>query len=302
MERPRLTRHAVLAAGCLWLVAGCDDGGPDGADIVVDSPDLVLIEPGTFTMGSPASELGRDANDEIEHQVTLTSSFYLQETEVTQGQWRSAMGVDPSTFTTCGDDCPADNLTWWDALAYANTLSRVEELPECYTLQGCTGTPGQGLICSGVMVNAALGSPVGCSGYRLPTESEWEYAYRGGTTTAFFNGGITTTDCGIDANLFAIGWYCGNSADVTHRVAQKPANPLGLYDMSGNVYDWCWDWYGAYPGTATDPIGPTTGTDRVLRGGSWGSEVEWSRAAWRHAWEPSSPTPHFGARLARTAP
>lgn len=300
--------------GVILVLAACGRGGGRGGDGDIDGGgggaidggggqvgDVVVIEPGTFTMGSPDGELGRDPGDEIQHDVTISTSFILETHEVTQMDWRARFGNNPSMSPGC-DDCPVDSVSWWDALAYANARSAVDGQAECYTLTGCTGSPGDGLVCTGVTVNATAGNPLACEGYRLPTESEWEYAYRAGTATAFHNGGISATGCAADANLDAIGWYCGNAGGATHPVAQKTPNAWGLYDMSGNLYDWCWDWYGPYPGTTADPTGAEAGTVRVLRGGSWESEAEYSRAAFRHAFDPNVAGPHFGIRLARSEP
>ena len=195
-----------------------------------------LIPAGTFTMGSPTDELGRYSS-ETQHQVTLTQSYYMQTTEVTQGQWRSVMGSNPSYFSSCGDNCPVEYVSWDDIQSFLTVMNQRGE-----------GT------------------------YRLPTEAEWEYAARSGSTTAFANGGISVLYCEYDPNLNAMGWYCYNSSETTHPVAQKQANAWGLYDMHGNVWEWCQDWYGSYPtSVVTDPTGPTSGSYRVLRGGSWGN-------------------------------
>ncbi|MBI5545050.1 MAG: formylglycine-generating enzyme family protein, partial [Deltaproteobacteria bacterium] len=265
------------------------------------SEGFVWIAPRTFMMGSPSSELGRSGMEE-QHQVTLTRGFYLQEKEVTQGQWQALMGNNPSTFSSCGTDCPVERVNWWEALAYANAVSTSHGLAECYTLTGCTRTPGNDMECSGVTVNAAGGDPYQCVGYRLPMEAEWEYACRAGTTTALYNGGITATGCNMDANLDAIGWYCGNAGNTTHRVGQKAANGWGLFDMSGNVSEWCWDWWGSFPGAVIDPAGPGAGTSRVDRGGSWSSYAQSARAANRHPDDPGSRYYFRGLRLARSLP
>jgi formylglycine-generating enzyme required for sulfatase activity len=197
-----------------------------------------LILPGTYTMGSPEVESGH-SGDEIQHQVTLTQPFYLQTTEVTQGQWEAVMGNNPSYFTDCGNDCPVEQVSWEDAQDFIAALNDLGE-----------GT------------------------YRLPTEAEWEYAARAGSTTAFANGDFSLN------NLDAMGWYDGNSGDTTHTVAQKQPNAWGLYDMHGNVLEWCQDRYGNYPsGSVTDPQGPSSGSARVVRGGCWGSHAEYCSSA-----------------------
>jgi len=151
---------------------------------------FVYMPPGTFTMGSPPGELGRDS-DEIQHRVTLSEGFYMQTTEVTQGQWRSIMGTNSSYFENCGDSCPVDEVSWEDCQEFIRRLNQKEKSNK----------------------------------YRLPTEAEWEYACRAGNTTAFANGDITETGCGYDPNLAAMGWYCGNSGKKTHPVAQKNPTP-----------------------------------------------------------------------------
>jgi formylglycine-generating enzyme required for sulfatase activity len=248
-------------------------------------------------MGSPSGELGR-STDETQHAVTLTRAYLLSRTEVTQGQWESVMNTDPSLLDN--PNLPVVDVTWWDALEYANRVSASEGLAACYSLTGCTGTPGSGFSCTGVTVTASGGNPLLCAGYRLPTESEWEYAYRAGTTTAFYNGGITDPDCD-DPKLDEIGWYCGNSSGAAV-VGQKLPNAWGLYDMAGNVWEWCWDWYGTYPGAVSDPPGPPTGSNRVLRGGSFSNAASLARAARRDFDVPSNRFSDLGFRLARTAP
>ena len=155
-----------------------------------------LIPAGTFTMGSPENELGR-SSDETSHQVTLSNQFYIQTKEVTQGQWEKVMGSNPSHFSNCGTDCPVETVSWNDIQQFITLLN----------------AKGEGT-------------------YRLPTEAEWEYACRAGSTTAFPNGDIINTKCN-EPILNVIGWYCGNSDDTTHPVAQKQPNAWGLSDMNG---------------------------------------------------------------------
>jgi formylglycine-generating enzyme required for sulfatase activity len=227
---------------------------------------FVYIEPGSYTMGSPSTEAGRDSN-ETQHQVTLTKGYYMQTTEVTQGQWKAVMGSNPSYFGSCGDDCPVEDVSWTEAQAFITALNEKEQTNK----------------------------------YRLPTEAEWEYAARAGSTTAFANGGISETGCGLDINLDAMGWYCGNANSKTHPVAQKGANAWGLYDMHGNVWEWCNDWYGSYPANdVTDPVGAAEGSTRVLRGGGWGTYARYCRSAGRDLYGPGYRYSFIGLRLSRT--
>lgn len=273
---------------------------PDGS--TVTWPPLAgfeLLYPGSFTMGSPPDEPTRDEN-ERRVEVTITRPFYLKETPVTQGEWLSLMGNNPSSFSGCGAECPVERVNWWDAVAYCNALSRAEGLEECYTLTACSGTPGETDFSCGGVAFAGLS----CHGYRLPTEAEWEYAYRAETTTAYYSGPLQETDCEtLDANLDTIGWYCGNSADQPHPVALKEPNAWGLYDMAGNVWEWTGDWYGPYPeGPVADPEGPSSATSRVFRGGSFYDFPGLCRAAARNARAPGGHFFTVGFRPARTLP
>ena len=210
---------------------------------------LVQIPAGTFMMGSPTGEKDR-FDDETQHQVTLSKPFSMGRTEVTQGQWKKVMGTEPwkgMQYVQEGDDYPATYISWNDAVEFCKKLS---------ILEGKT--------------------------YRLPTEAEWEYACRGGTKTAFSFGDN-------EAELGKYAWFRGNAWDIdekyAHRVAQKQANPFGLYDMHGNVWEWCsdYDGYGDYPsGLRTDPEGPRSGSSRVVRGGSWYFGPYHVRSAYRN--------------------
>jgi formylglycine-generating enzyme required for sulfatase activity len=231
------------------------------------SMEFVYLPPGTFMMGSPSNELGRE-NDEKQHRVTLTKGFYIQTSEVTQGQWKAVMGNNPSWFNTCGDNCPVEDISWNDVQNFIRKLNLRE----------------------------------GGNCYRLPTEAEWEYAARAGSPTAFANGGITKTGCAHDTNLDAMGWYCGNSKDKTHSVAQKKANAWGLYDMHGNVWEWCQDWYGNYTsGAVTNPTGASSGSYRVSRGGcySFSFDARSCRSAKRGRSRPSNRLDFVGFRLVK---
>ncbi len=221
------------------------------------SMDFVYIQPGTFMMGSPNSESIRD-RDERHHKVTLTRGYYLQTTEVTQGQWRQVMGSNPSNFKRCGDDCPVERVSWDDAQTFIQKLNQKESTDK----------------------------------YRLPTEAEWEYAARAGST-GWYGFGDSTRLLGNYA------WYESNSGQQTHAVGQKRANAWGLYDIHGNVLEWCQDWYGHYPtGSVTDPKGPSSGVLRVYRGGGWDARSIYCRSADRSRGAPDSRGYDLGLRLA----
>jgi formylglycine-generating enzyme required for sulfatase activity len=221
------------------------------------------IPAANFVMGSCEKEPGRDG-DETQHEVIITNPFYIQTTEVTQGQWKALMGTNPSYAASCGDECPVENVSWFMVHQFIEELNRMEN---AYT-------------------------------YRLPTEAEWEYAARGKNSFSFANGEITDINCGDDPNLRMMGWYCGNSENKLHPVAQKNPNIWGLYDMHGNVWEWCEDWYGEYPKEAvTDPVGPDTGTYHVKRGGCFSAYARNCRSASRYYGLPSSTSDNIGFRL-----
>ena len=213
--------------------------------------DLVLIPAGTFMMGSPENEKGRYDN-ETQHEVTLTKPFYMGKYAVTQEQWEAVMGNNPSGDK--GPKLPVTDVSWNDCQEFIKKLNE--------------NTNG---------------------GYRLPTEAEWEYACRAGTTTAYsYGASLTKADANIDSNsIKAVGSY-------------RP-NAFGLYDMHGNVREWCEDWYGDYPaGAVTDPKGPAMGEDRVLRGGSFFDPVSFARSSYQ-SFNPALLSDYgVGFRLART--
>jgi formylglycine-generating enzyme required for sulfatase activity len=237
---------------------------------------FVRINGGTFTMGSPASEAGRD--DEVQHQVTV-SGFYLGKYEVTQKEYEAVMGTNPSQFK--GPNLPVEMVSWFDAVEYCNKRSAKEGLSPAYAISGSGN-------------NRTVTWNRSANGYRLPTEAEWEYAAKGGTkdSKVYEYSGGNSPD--------SVAWYNGNSGGQTHQVGTKRPNSLGLHDMSGNVWEWCWDWYGSYSsGSQTDPRGASSGSSRVYRGGSWRHTAAGVRSAYRGYNTPSFRDNNLGFRLLR---
>ena len=286
------------------------------------------VPAGSFTMGSSADEAGRD-EDETPREVTLTRGFWLGEHEVTQRQWRTLMGTSPAFLGACGDECPVESVSWFDAVAFAERASAREGLEGCYELVGCRGEPGGGcppgedwchgdFVCEEVRFRG-----LDCSGYRLPTEAEWERAARAGTDGPTWMGAFEVAGLNSAPELSPIAWYGGNSgvdyrpawpcagwkerelAAVecgAHPVGGKPASPWGLRDILGNVWEWTWDWQGV-PGAepVTDPLGPETGEWRIRRGCSWSNIPIHCRVADRSNDPPGDRDRNWGLRLARTA-
>ncbi len=267
--------------------------GPDGGGRVVESK-WIQLEAGKLTMGSPTSEACRD-DDEDAHEVTIGHKLELAETEVTQEQFKSLMGYNPSYHSECGLKCPVDWVTWHEAVAYCNALSQARGLAACYT---CTGS-GAAVTCE-----VAAGKPLQqCAGYRLPTEAEWEYAARAGTTTALYSGDIAASTCmSTTPSAEKIAWYKVNSLGLSHEVGGKAPNAWGLLDMAGNVYEWVHDHYQAHLGTAavSDPSGPATGDRRVFRGGAAYYNAEHARSANRLSFAETKRFTWLGFRCART--
>lgn len=219
--------------------------------------EFVLIPKGTFLMGTPENETERE-DDETLHQVTISRLFYLQATPVTQKQWEEVMGVNPSVFR--GDaNLPVDSVSWSDVQKFIRKLNKLEGLDK----------------------------------YLLPTEAQWEYACRAGSTALYCFG----DDPG---GLAEYAWY-DDEFKKTHPVEQKKPNAWGLYDMHGNVWEWCKDGYGDYPsGSVTDPVGRSRGWGHVFRGGSCYVPAEFCRSALRGHNDPGSSSNPMGFRLVRT--
>jgi formylglycine-generating enzyme required for sulfatase activity len=318
LGKPRTIGLTLGMLLCVWV--GCSedaapaDGGP-GTDLAADGssdllpPDLLppcvhpqvvkqctdgwcTIPAGCFLMGSPADETCR-TSDEDQVRTTLSWSFEILATEVTQGQFYAALGYNPAYYKGCGVNCPVELVSWHEAAAYCNALSEGKSLPLCYE-------------CSDSGPTAKCKPRTGrsiyeCGGYRLPTDAEWEYAYRAGTTTALYNGALT--ECtGSDPTADAVGWYDANAEKKVHPTAQKLANAWGLHDMAGNVWEWCHDELDRSRTVlaVTDPVGAEDGATHTVRGGCWNFYVRFMRAASHGSEKPSFKSIGLGFRCVRS--
>lgn len=297
----------LLSLSLIFALAACSQTENDNNDSKTEPtqssslevtdmniPDnFVLIKGGTFQMGSPESEAWRSA-DETQHPVTV-SDFYIAKYELTQKEYEEITGSNPSNFS--GEDLPVENISWLDAVAYCNARSEKDGLTPVYTIDGQNVSWDRS-----------------ANGYRLPTEAEWEYACRAGTTTPFYMENSPSAEDAnyyghypyeIEDNYFSQGNLevkPGEYRQTTVSVDSFSENPYGLYNMHGNVSEWVWDYYGGY-GTdeQTDPAGPTSGTLRVYRGGGWNDFAKNLRSAYRATMEQNKGSFNLGIRLVLNA-
>ena len=283
---------------------------------------FAYIPAGTFVRGTPTTELGHKGN-EWQADVTIEAPFLLQIAEVSQRDWKAVMESNPSQFAACGDGCPVDSVSWWDGVAYMNARSQKEGLTACYELTGCTGDAkstrvGKGGTKEFTCESATLRDD--CTGYRYPTEVEWEYAARAGTTTATYRDNIRLDStrgfvCAPERALDGIAvWYCGAGVSFDSKVSgtshggppqigpslarRRTPNAWGLYDMLGNVAEWT---DSAYINSPSEPLPRTAGPveSRVVRGGSWMDAPLGLRVGVRGQFEAGSSTAQRGFRPAR---
>ena len=238
---------------------------------------MVWVPGGTFDMGSPESEAGRGGDEGPVHRVTV-SGLWVMKGQVSQGLYEDVTGTNPSLFASGGRSCPVERVSWLDAVEFANRLSEseAERLTPAYRIDG-----------------EEVSWDRKATGYRLLTEAEWEYGARGGEAYVYAGSNEAT----------AVGWIDANSGGETHPCCDKPANGFGLCDMTGNVFDWVWDWFSGYSsGAQQDPSGPASGAIRVFRGGSWINSAQNARVANRNRGRPGDRGGDVGFRLARPAP
>ena len=287
---------AALGDAALGDATSTVDSGvaPDAPPATACPGGWCTIKAGSFLMGSPAAELCRDAA-EAQHKVTLNYDFVIAQHEVTHDAYHQAVnGTVPAD--PCGPNCPVRDVSWHEAADYCNRLSSGTGHPPCYT---CTSDSAGSVSCtqSGADITK-------CLGYRLPTEAEWEYAARAGTTTALYSGAVSLCG-GDDPAASQIGWHFRNSGNAAHPIEQKPASPSGLYDIAGNVREWVNDWWADHSSAAAlDPTGPATGQLKVVKGGSYRDFPSLLRHAARVSVSPTFQRPYTGFRCARrfTAP
>ncbi|WP_226990687.1 formylglycine-generating enzyme family protein [Methanosarcina acetivorans] len=262
----RISKRAFIAVLVILLfcgVQGCAEleKSADESDYPNSiGMEFVKISSGEFMMGSPSDERGISNSEKPIHKVTIENSYYLGKYEVTQEQWKSVMGNNPSHFK--GDDLPVENVSWYDVQEFINKLNEME----------------------------------GTDKYRLPSEAEWEYACRAGTTTRYFFGDD-------ESKLGDYAWYWNNSDRKTHPVGQKKPNSWGLYGMSGNVLEWCQDkWHDNYDGAPSDGSAWEEGNSsyRVIRNGSWNASPMVCRSAYRFRFVPDTHVHFIGFRLLRS--
>ncbi len=289
LRQALLARQQVVRGDSMPKISRLIEGGK--------RPAMIPVLKGSFMMGSPSSEPDR-YRDETQHEVAITQSFNLAETEITQAQYEAVMGSNPSSNTACGGDCPVESVSWFDAVTYANQLSVAEGLEPCYQISG---------------EEVSWPKRLGCKGYRLPTEAEWEYAARAGTGDRFAGTddpeqvclyGNVADAAAKEAGARTFGGYfeCNDAFPRLAPTSRFEPNRLGLHDMTGNVYEWVWDWFDDYEPDAFDSVGPPSGRSRVIRGGSFVVSPRFARVAYRFRNGPSLRFSTLGFRVARSLP
>ena len=320
VDRPLVGVGEICSSGSECATERCSNGrcAPTG---------FSFVEAGEFAMGPSYVTPGGVAIPTVE--VSLTRPLWVESTEVTQGSWMELMGSNPARFASCGATCPVERVSWFDATVYANARSIAEGRTPCYVSTGCSGDPSGGCAaespdrCVGSFRCASVSRVTECTGYRLPTEAEWEYAARAGAETPLPNGELVVDDLMASVQLDDAAWYGGNSvagyigaascADWvgraeahdrcgTHPVGFKPPNRWGLYDVIGSVSEWTTDGFARlHELEGTNPSGPLALPDRPVRGCAWSSFALNCRLGFRDAASPDTRAANLGFRVVRYA-
>ena len=294
MKKFKFVSLLFLSLVLLATAISCGGGGGGGSDD--DGASGSTIFASSVSGGITGSQVFIDGRT-----VTLYAKWCCDH-EVTQGEYKAIMGTNPSSFSSSPasgeiqDNRPVECVSWYDCLVYCNKRSIAEGLTPCYSINGKTNPSDWGTVptSSNATWNAATCN-FSANGYRLPTEAEWEYLARGGNTS---NSGQTTYS---GSNTIGdVAWYADNSGSKTHEVKKKQANAKGLYDMTGNVWEWCWDWYGTIT-TDTASSGASSGSNRVVRGGSWYNSADHCTVRYRCSNIPYDRDYYVGFRLVRSA-
>ena len=273
----------ITLSSFLTLLLACAVNVTDLVDIRQEMVEM-LAAGKEFQMGSDEG----DPDEKPVHTVKFTENFLIGKTEVMQMDYEALLGVNPSEFI--GDSLPVDKVTWFDAVLFCNALSKYHGLDTVYEYTEVIGTPGDNSQLQDLEIHFDK------NGYRLPTEAEWEYACRGGTTTKYYWSNSSDSDT---MSIYA--WYSKNSDNETHTVGEKLPNDYGLYDMSGNLYEWCNDWYGNYTDTTViDPTGPAIGSGKIIRGGNWLTSDKFCRVSYRGYTNAAFRCSAIGFRVARS--
>lgn len=296
---------AVLLSltGCSAALPGPD---PDGQSSALQSPyigTLVRVEGGSYQ------------RQNLTHNISIVSGFYMAVNEISRSQYTAVTGLsDPSSaMFSSGSSDPVQNVSWFDALVFCNTLSLLEGLIPVYSISGSTDPADWGSVPTstnspGYSNWIAVSADQQAGGYRLPTEMEWMWAAMGGLQDAGFSGNGTNTTGYLKqfaghngpAVLEDFAWYATNSGSTSHPSGQKTANELGIFDLSGNIYEWCQDWYETWSGAYTNYSGPATGTRKIMRGGSWFSAADTCALGFRNFQYPWMRAINIGLRVVRT--